>query len=281
MSTRVETGAPGQRARKVARGDEVGWLGRIGLSAQGTIYILVALLALQVAVDGRDSAGPPNKQGALQLVKDQPLGTWLLALLGIGFAAYALWRMAQAFADREGKGDDAKGLATRAGYFAVGIWYGSLAFLVAERLFGSGGSSSEGSKATSQTAGVLGHPFGRELVFAVAAGFAAGAGWNIYRAFSGKLRKRLDGSGLSERGRKVAIAVGAFGHVARGVVFGVIAWFLAKAAWQFDPKEARSLDRALLEIARADYGPILLGAVAVGLMAFGAWCLLQAAYRDV
>ena len=271
------------RGRRAGRGEEVEWLGRAGLVAQGVIYALISLLAIQVAVDGRDSSEPPDREGALQLVAHQPFGKWLLALLGVGFVAYALWRLAQAFADRENKGDGAKGLATRAGYLAVGVWYGALAVLAADTLLDprkepSGSGSDE---ASDKTAGLLGLPFGRELVFGVAAGFFAAAGWNVYRALSGKLRKRIASSDLSERGRKVLIATGAVGHLARGVVFALIAWFLAKAAWGFDPQEARSLDQTLLELARHDYGPLVLATVATGLLAFALWCWAQAVFRDV
>jgi hypothetical protein len=272
-----------QRGRRAGHGEEVEWLGRAGLLAQGAIYALIALLAIEVAVDGRDSSESPDREGALRLVANQRFGTWLLALLGLGFAAYALWRIAQALADREGKGGDAQGLATRAGYLAVGVWYAGLALLVAETLLESGGQAGPGSggNAKERTAGLLGLPYGRQLVLAVAAGFLGAACWNVYRALSGKLRKRLRGARLSERGRRVAIAIGGAGHVARGVVFALIAWFLAKSAWEFDPDEARSLDGALLELARHDYGPLVLGTVAAGLMAFALWCAVQAFYRDV
>ena len=49
-----------------------------------------------------------------------------------------------------------------------------------------------------------------------------------------------------------------------GVVFGLVGWFLVKAAWEFDPKEARGLDGALLELSQQPYGGVLLGSVAVG-----------------
>ena len=61
----------------------------------------------------------------------------------------------------------------------------------------------------------------------------------------------------------------------------LIAWFLAKAAWEFDAKEAVSLGGALAKLASATHGRWLLTAVAAGLLAFGAFCVAQARYRDV
>jgi Domain of Unknown Function (DUF1206) len=271
------------KGRRAGRGEEVEWLGRAGLVAQGAIYALVAFLALQVAIDGRDAAAQPDKEGALRLVAEQPFGRWLLVALAIGFAAYAIWRLAQAFADREQKGSRAKGLAKRAGYLCLGIWYLALTALTVSTLRDSGSGSSGGGGVQEQeaTAGVFDLPLGRELVFAAAGGFLVAAGWNVFKALGGKLEKHVRGQGLSERARKTVLAVGAIGHLARGVVFGLIGVFLAKAALEFDPNEARGLDGSLYELARQPYGPALLAVVAVGLGAFALWCWVQARYRDV
>jgi hypothetical protein len=69
------------------------------------------------------------------------------------------------------------------------------------------------------------------------------------------------------------------GFIARGVVFGLMGAFLIQAAAEADPNQVRGLDGALLELARADASPVLLGLVAAGLVAFGAFCLIMARYR--
>ena len=86
---------------------------------------------------------------------------------------------------------------------------------------------------------------------------------------------------MNEAEEAAATTVGVLGHLARMVVFGLIGVFLFKAAWEFDPKEARGLDGALLEVAQASYGGLLLGTVAVGLIAYAVYCFVQARYRRV
>ena len=56
-------------------------------------------------------------------------------------------------------------------------------------------------------------------------------------------------------------------------------WFLLDAARQRDPSEARGLDDALRELTHAAFGPILLGLLALGLIAFGAFRVLDGALR--
>ena len=65
------------------------------------------------------------------------------------------------------------------------------------------------------------------------------------------------------------------------VVFGLIGWFVIKAAIEFDPDKAVALDGALAKVAHAPYGPALLGLVAAGLIGFGAFSLVESRYRRV
>ena len=84
-------------SRKVRRASDspaAHFLARTGLTARGVIYILVGWVALLVAL-GRSSR-EADQQGALQLLADKPYGLVSLWLLGIGFAAYALWRLSEA-----------------------------------------------------------------------------------------------------------------------------------------------------------------------------------------
>ena len=75
--------------------------------------------------------------------------------------------------------------------------------------------------------------------------------------------------------------LGVVGHLARMVVFGLIGWFLIRAAIEFDPDKAVGLDGALAKLAHASYGPVLLGIVAAGLIAFGCYSLADARYRRI
>ena len=70
-------------------------------------------------------------------------------------------------------------------------------------------------------------------------------------------------------------------QAAFGVVFGVIGVFLVQAALQTDPDEARGLGGALDTLARQPFGPYLLGAVALGLVAYGVFMFVMARYRRI
>ena len=86
---------------------------------------------------------------------------------------------------------------------------------------------------------------------------------------------------MNEQTEKVFTALGMAGHLARMVVFALIGYFLIKAAIDFDPDKAVSVDGALTALAKASYGPVLLGIVAAGMIAFAAYSVADARYRRV
>jgi len=266
------------KGRRAGRSPWVERLGRLGLVAKGVLYAVVGILAIKVALGGREES--PDREGALQTIAQQPFGKGLLVLLAVGLAGYALWQLARGLLDREGEGEDPKGLAKRGSAFARGIWYGALAVLTAERVVNAG-SSGGGSKEQQTTAGVFDVPLGRYLVYAAGLAFLGTGAFNGYRAVTGKFKKKLKTAEMSDAEEASATAFGVLGHLARAAVYTLIGLFLLRAAWEFDPKEARGLDGALMELSQQTYGGLLLGAVAVGLMAYALYCFVEARYRRI
>jgi hypothetical protein len=265
------------RARAAAQSPWFGWAGRIGLAAQGVSYAVVAALALMLAFGwGGMTADRPT---ALTTLADETLGGLLLVLLAAGFACYAAWRFAKAFFDRGHEGERPKGLAKRTGDLGKGLFYGGLAISVVRILFGADERGER--QADRATGGVLGWPGGRWLVFAVAAAIAVAAVWNVYRGLSRKFEDDLELGQMTRTAQRWISRLGLVGLSSRGIVFGVIAWFLAKAAYEYQAKEAVGLGGALAKVASAAHGKPLLAAVAAGFLAFAAFCLAQARYRDV
>jgi uncharacterized membrane protein YidH (DUF202 family) len=258
------------------------WVARAGLVAKGVSFGLVGALAIKLALG--DGGKATSREGALQSLAQHFLGKILLILLGIGFAAYALWRFVQAYAERDEAGDEqgkATSWAKRCGYAARGLIYAGLTYSTIEILTGGAERQSQSEKAHQQTATVLSWPGGRWIV-GIAGLAIVGAGlWNLYRGLTRKFEKKWRTGEMSEAERRWGGRAGVGGHIARFVVFALIGVFVTKAAIEYDPNEAIGLDGALQKLAHHSYGPWLLGLTAAGLVCYGIYCLVDARYRDV
>lgn len=259
-----------------------GWyaaLARIGLIAKGVSFGIVGALALKLALG--DGGKATSRQGALQTLAQHTWGKILLILLAVGFAAYALWRFVQAFAERDGDDGAAKKLGKGAGYVGRGLIYAGLTFSTIKILVGSGGNQSQNAKAHKTAATILSWPHGTWIVGIAGGAIIVVALWNLYRGLTRKFEKNWRTGEMSHRARKWGGRAGVAGHLARAVVFGLIGIFVVRAALDFNPKDAIGLDGALQKLAHTNYGPYLLGLTAAGLVAYGIYCLVDARYRDV
>ena len=255
-------------------------LARFGYVAKGFVYGAIGILALLAAfTTGGKTTGT---SGALQTIANQPFGQILLILIAIGLVGYVIWRLVQAFNDPEKKGTDAKGIFSRLGYALSGLAYAGVAFNAALLAFGNNSGSSGGSSSKQDwTATVMQQPFGRWLV-GIGGALIIGIGfYRIYEAYKTKFRKQLDLSELSAKQEKWLVNISRFGIAARGVVFVMIGFFVIEAAENYNPQNVRGLDGALLVLAQQPYGKVLLGLMALGLIAYAVYLCLQARYRDI
>jgi hypothetical protein len=102
--------------------------------------------------------------------------------------------------------------------------------------------------------------------------------------YKGLSQKFLEDSKVEEMGVRMRTwigRIGTVGHLARGVVFGLVGIFLVKAAIDYNPQAAVGLDGALAKLVHRSYGGLLLGIVAAGLIAFAAYSLSDARYRRI
>jgi hypothetical protein len=80
----------------------------------------------------------------------------------------------------------------------------------------------------------------------------------------------------------VAIRVlGAFGCLARAAVFMLVGVFIIRAGVLNEPGQTKGLDATFRSVARSAYGTLTLAVLALGLICYGLYCLLEARYRDL
>ena len=269
-----------QSVRQAAESPWVERLARLGFVARGVSYVIVGLLALQIAWT-RHPSGEASKEGALREIAQRPAGRPLLVVLAIGLAGYAVWRASEAAWGKRDEEDDKKRSAKRAGSAGKAILY--TAFFASTVRFVLDGPSAGGASGDRQersaTATVLGAPGGTILVGAVGLALIVGGLYLAYRGITQKFDERLDTSAMSRVTEAVVHGAGTLGLAARGLLVGVAGHLLLRAALDFDPERATGVDGTLRTIAAQAYGQMLLTVTALGLVAYGLFSFAEARYR--
>jgi hypothetical protein len=114
----------------------------------------------------------------------------------------------------------------------------------------------------------------------IAAGWVAGYGaYQLYRSYASKLGRQLVLGALSAEMRPWVVRVSRFGIAARGVIFCLIGFFLARAAERHDASEVGGIRESLNMVANLGRWPFAV--VALGLIAYGVYELVNARYRRI
>jgi hypothetical protein len=261
--------------RKAASSRWLEGLARGGFVACGVNYMLIGLLAIQIALGiGGEAA---DAAGAVHAVAAHPGGFVLLWLVAVGFSGLALWRLTEVVYGQASPNGHT--VAKRLASLARAAIYIALCIGIVSFLIGVRGQRSGNNQSKDFTATLMSHTGGRWLVLLIGLGVVGVGISMMVEAIRKKFTENLHMARMNSRTRKTVEALGIVGIFARGSVFGVLGVFLIIAAATFDSKEAQGLDGSLRKIASTPLGPWLLVAVALGLVTFGVYSCFEARWR--
>jgi hypothetical protein len=263
-----------REARRASDSPAARLLARTGLTARGVIYILVGWVALLVALG--HSSREADQRGALQLLADKPYGLVSLWLLGVGFAAYALWRLSEAAfgvtAEPPGAGPRLKSLGRA-------VLYAGFAYLTFDVISGTRHSQSRQQQDMTVTA--MRHTEGRWLVGIVGLAVVIIGLVLVSEGARRKFMKYLRTWQMSRGTRRVVELLGVIGTIARGLVFALAGVLVIDAAITHRASESGGIDKALLALRNQPLGEFLMMLAALGLAVFGIYGLCEARWRRV
>jgi len=232
---------------------------RAGYAASGLLHVLIGVLAAQLALGS--SGGSADESGAFSTIAASPFGAVVLWFSVVAFVALAAWQAAAALSGAAGE------TADRVKSGAKAVVYLALAATAYSVLQGA----SSGGQTESATARLMQSTGGRLLVAAVGVGVVVVGVYHVHKGLTKKFLQDLHRLPTGTAGR-VARNAGVVGYAAKGAALVIVGVLFVVAAATANPQEASGLDGALQTLRDAPAGPVLLLLVALGLVAFGAYC---------
>ncbi|AQR61058.1 hypothetical protein BZG35_04815 [Brevundimonas sp. LM2] len=251
---------------------------RIGFAANGFVYLSVGALMLAAAIGMRGQA--VDQEGALSVLANQPFGRIWLIMVGTGLWAFVGWRVLQAVFDADREGSDLKGWAARLGQGFSGLAYAVLASGVFELLDEVDPPMGAEQMAENQekAAMVLGLPFGGAILIGVGLCIAAVGVGNIIMGATNDFAATLK---CSPTVCRRVLPLARVGYAARGLAYLPLALFVVLAGWRAQASQVETFGSSLDALQSQPGGSWMLGATGLGMLAFGAYALVEARYRRI
>jgi hypothetical protein len=263
--------------RDIKRGVE--YAARAGYFTKGLIHATIGVLATMTAL-GFSGGRIVGTHSAIETLRSQPFGQAVLWAIAVGLVGYVVWRLVEAFADPEQRGQGTKALIRRLGLAISGLVYAGLAVFTVRLVTGSGAGGNQ-DQSQESTAAVMQYEWGIWVVALIGIGFIAVAAYQGYRAYATKFEQDWRTDQMSPVVRHWSVALSRFGIAARAVSFALIGWFFVQAAYRADPSEARGLDGALHEFYDEPHGAVWLALIGIGFICYGVYCALNAKYKQI
>lgn len=253
-------------------------LARLGFVAKALLYMTIGGLASAAALH---LGGTPaqGQRGAMGTLVEAPLGRVLLAVIAAGLFGYAAWRLIEAITDPLHNGRDAKGIALRIQSASLGVLTAALGASAVKIALGHRESASEGAYTEHWAGRAMASSAGKITLIIIAAGLILYCLYQLYCAATAKLDDQLELGRMSSSARRWLVGASRFGIAARGIVFGTAGVLVWRAVERRDPAQARGLKASLLQL--FELGRLPFAIVAVGLVAYGVYQLIEARYRNI
>lgn len=244
---------------------------RVGSLSKALVYILMGVFCLGSVVGIVSSTGGP--QETIKWLGQNQLGQILYFLLGLGLGTYSFWRFYKVFFDPQ-----QDGFMGRLTSFSVGIAYGGLAVYAFARLFG-GGSEDDVRKDLLQI--LMGFPFGVIIVYLIAAGVIIAGVSALYIGVTNQHVKDIPDWNLKPWQSTLFRSVGRVGLLGVAIVYFIMAYSLFRVAYFRSGEAFKGVGESLAYLEADHFGWWLMAVTGAGLLAYGVFMVLRAAYERV
>lgn len=253
---------------------------RAGYAARGLVYLIIGAMALLAAFG--EGGGTTDSRGALQQLLTAPFGGILLLLVALGLVGYAVWRVIQAVKDPDRHGSGPRGLAIRVALAFSAVLHLLLAAFAASLVVTFSGLSSASGGGSEGAQGFVGwlmsQPYGAVMVMVLGVIVAVAGVAHGIKGWKATFSRYLE---TPPGARSWIYPICRFGLVIRGVVLIIIGALFFAAGYYYEPSAAGGTQEMFTTVRNQPYGAALFLVIALGLLAFGVYGLLESAFRRV
>jgi hypothetical protein len=250
-------------------------LARAGYVAKGCVFLAVGGLAL-MAVFGFSGGVITGTGGAIHTLGRTFPGRVFFGLMAVGLAAHVTWRIWQALVDPAEKGHGALAVVQRSGFLISAGLYTTVVISIVSAVTGllDGGRS-----AADATDMIVDLPGGYVMLLLLGIGIILTGIYQAWRALAQPFRAKWFDAGPLSYGHPLMAVISSYGIGMRALLFLMLGWHVVRAGWFRSEDEIMGLATALWRISTEEFGGVLLALMASGLMAYGCYCLFNAAFR--
>jgi hypothetical protein len=253
-------------------------LARFGCISTGLVYAMIGVVAMLSFL--RLKEGGADEGSLLVFLNHGLVGKIIIWSVILGMLSYIIWRIHETITDPYGYGKDTKGIIKRSGVALSSVADALVALSAVQALLGTGGIQENGQP-TAQ----------REMV---AEWLQQGMGWIVFIMGSitcvtavvqlvyvatKAYMERLDIDYLHPFWKRSVHVCAWAGHLARGIILGIMGFFFIKAAIAHNPQYVVNTDKAF-DFIGDHVGHIYFIAVAIGTVCYGLFMFAMGAWYD-
>lgn len=266
------TADPKEIARDAAGSPVLRTLARAGYAASGLVHLILGIIVVVIAFGGEADS---DQAGAFLAIATAPFGFVLLWIMAILLWALALWQVVAGILARGS--NELKKWGARLSHWGQAVFYLALGLIGAAVAIGArpnGDQSVEGASSL-----LIAFPGGLFLLGAIGLGIGIGgisyAVIGIRRGF----RKQMEIPSGAIGG--LVNTLGLVGYVAKGIALTVVGILLIVAAVRVEPDAAGGFDAAFQALLALMLGPLLVGIVGAGFIAYAVFCFFRTRYANI
>jgi hypothetical protein len=245
-----------------------------GCISTGLIYVTVGVIALLSFFKVRE--GGADESSMLALIGDYIVGKIFIWIILAGTLCYVIWRFYEAVTDPYKYGTKASGLAKRIGICLSTVADIMIAYTAVRVLLGANYIMLDGQPREEQdaVASMLREPWGNAAVIVIGLLILVAAITQLLYGITKEYSERIDMDHFRKGIRIFTHSMAWLGYIARGIIVGIIGFFLLKAGITEDAKVVVNTDKAF-DFIGDHVGHFYFILVALGTICYGIFMFIH------